>query len=91
MKKRRNPEMIDKENPEWTDADFERSVSLSELPKGIQNAVSARKRGPQKTPTKQLVSLRLSREVLAHFKAKGSGWQTQIDETLKSAIRKVGE
>jgi uncharacterized protein (DUF4415 family) len=45
-------------------------------------------RGPQKSPTKQLVSLRLSRDVLEHFKAKGPGWQTRIDETLKSAIRK---
>jgi uncharacterized protein (DUF4415 family) len=45
-------------------------------------------RGPQKTPTKQLVSLRLSQEVLEYFKAKGPGWQTQIDQTLKSAIRK---
>ncbi len=45
-------------------------------------------RGPQKTPTKQLVSLRLSRDVLKYFKAKGPGWQTRIDETLKSAIRR---
>jgi uncharacterized protein (DUF4415 family) len=45
-------------------------------------------RGAQKSPTKQLVSLRLSQEVLAHFKAMGPGWQTQIDETLKRAIEK---
>jgi uncharacterized protein (DUF4415 family) len=45
-------------------------------------------RGPQKMPTKQLVSLRLSPEVLEHFKATGTGWQTRIDQTLKSAIRK---
>jgi uncharacterized protein (DUF4415 family) len=45
-------------------------------------------RGPQKAPTKQLVSLRLSQEVLEHFKAKGPGWQTRIDQALKSAIRK---
>lgn len=45
-------------------------------------------RGPQKSPTKQLVSLRLSPEVLEHFKAQGPGWQTRIDQTLKSAIRK---
>ena len=43
-------------------------------------------RGPQKTPTKKQVSLRLSPEVIAHFKAKGRGWQTRIDETLKKAI-----
>lgn len=43
-------------------------------------------RGPQKSPTKKQVSLRLSPEVLAHFKATGKGWQTRIDETLKKSI-----
>jgi uncharacterized protein (DUF4415 family) len=46
------------------------------------------KRGPQKTPTKKLVSLRLSPEVVEHFKAGGPGWQTRIDETLAKAIKK---
>lgn len=44
-------------------------------------------RGLQKSPTKKQVTLRLSPEVLAHFKAKGKGWQTRIDETLKKAIK----
>ena len=43
-------------------------------------------RGPQKSPTKKQVSLRLSADVVAHFKATGKGWQTRIDETLKKAI-----
>ncbi|WP_176441830.1 BrnA antitoxin family protein [Granulicella rosea] len=43
------------------------------------------KRGPQKAPPKQLVSLRLSRSVLEYFRATGPGWQTRIDETLKRA------
>ncbi len=46
------------------------------------------KRGPQKTPTKKLVSLRLSPEVVDHFKSTGPGWQTRIDSTLREAIRK---
>lgn len=46
------------------------------------------KRGPQKAPTKKLVSLRLSPEVVDHFKATGPGWQTRIDSTLRDAIRK---
>src|SRR4051794_30009456 len=46
------------------------------------------KRGPQKAPTKKLVSLRLSPEVVDHFKSGGPGWQTRIDSTLKKAIRK---
>ena len=40
------------------------------------------KRGPQKAPTKKLVSLRLSPEVIDHFKSTGPGWQTRIDGAL---------
>jgi uncharacterized protein (DUF4415 family) len=46
------------------------------------------KRGPQKAPTKKLVSLRLSPEVIKHFKASGPGWQTRIDSALLDSIRK---
>jgi len=46
------------------------------------------KRGPQKAPTKKLVSLRLSPEVIDHFKSTGPGWQTRIDRTLRETIRK---
>ncbi|MGH9606052.1 MAG: BrnA antitoxin family protein [Terracidiphilus sp.] len=45
-------------------------------------------RGPQRAPTKKLVSLRLSPEVLAHFKAEGPGWQTRIDGALLKVIKK---
>jgi uncharacterized protein (DUF4415 family) len=46
------------------------------------------KRGPQKAPTKKLISLRLSPEVVDHFKATGPGWQTLIDSTLLKSIKK---
>jgi uncharacterized protein (DUF4415 family) len=46
------------------------------------------KRGPQKAPTKKLVSLRLSPEVIDHYRSTGRGWQTRIDSTLKESIRK---
>ena len=46
------------------------------------------KRGPQKAPTKKLVSLRLSPEVIDHFKADGPGWHTRIDRALRESIRK---
>jgi len=46
------------------------------------------KRGPQKAPTKKLVSLRLSPEVIEHFKATGPGWQTRIDSTLMESIKR---
>lgn len=43
-------------------------------------------RGPQKSPTKEQVTLRLDREVLAHFRDGGPGWQTRIDDTLKKLL-----
>jgi uncharacterized protein (DUF4415 family) len=43
-------------------------------------------RGPQKQPTKKLVSIRLSQEVLRHFKATGEGWQTRLDAALRLLI-----
>ena len=45
-------------------------------------------RGPQKAPTKERISLRLSRDVVEHFRATGEGWQTRIDEALQRVIHK---
>jgi uncharacterized protein (DUF4415 family) len=42
-------------------------------------------RGRQKAPTKQLVSLRIDRDVLAYFRKTGPGWQARIN----AALRKV--
>lgn len=47
---------------------------------------SIKRRGKQKAPTKEAVSIRLSPEVLAHFRAMGKGWQRRIDEVLKEYI-----
>jgi uncharacterized protein (DUF4415 family) len=44
-------------------------------------------RGKQRSATKQLVSLRLSADVLEYFKAAGPGWQTRIDEVLMKAAK----
>lgn len=73
----------DPNDAEATRAFFERA----DLIRGGK-VVRRGKRGPQKAPTKKLVSLRLSPEVVDHFKASGPGWQTRIDETLVKAIKK---
>lgn len=44
-------------------------------------------RGPQKAPTKERISIRLSAFVLEHFRAHGPGWQTQMDEALQTWIK----
>ena len=40
-------------------------------------------RGKQKAPTKEAISIRLDREVLAYYRATGKGWQNRINETLR--------
>jgi uncharacterized protein (DUF4415 family) len=74
----------DPDNPEWTSADFARARPASELPEELR-AFFPKTRGVQKAPTKIPVSLRLSPEVVEHFRATGPGWQSRIDEILKKA------
>lgn len=45
-------------------------------------------RGPQQAPTKQLVSVRFSPEVLDYFKSTGSGWQTRMNDVLMEWVNK---
>lgn len=73
----------DVENPEWTPDKFARSKRFSELPQGLQDAISRAKRGPQKTRTKMPISIRLSPDVLDALRATGKGWQSTVDEFLR--------
>lgn len=50
--------------------------------------LTKRGRPPIGYQPKQQVTLRLSRDVLAHFKDGGPGWQTRIGEVLERAARK---
>jgi uncharacterized protein (DUF4415 family) len=75
------------DNPELTKADFARAKPFAEAFPDL--AASIRKgRGPNKAPTKKLVSLRLSPEVIEHFKATGDGWQSRIDEALRKVVKR---
>jgi uncharacterized protein (DUF4415 family) len=42
------------------------------------------KRGPQKTPKKVPISIRLSPDVAEGLRATGNGWQGRADEALRS-------
>jgi uncharacterized protein (DUF4415 family) len=74
-------------NPELTKTDIARARPFAEAFPDL--AASLRKaRGPNKSPTKKLVSLRLSPDVIEHFKSTGAGWQSRIDETLRKAVKR---
>jgi uncharacterized protein (DUF4415 family) len=58
---------------------------FSTLPKAEQRMLlNLRRRGPQKTPRKVPVSIRLSPDVAEGLRATGNGWQVRADEALRS-------
>jgi len=78
--------VFDDDNPEWTKKDFAKARPPAEVLPPELLAQFKGTRGQQKAPTKVAVSLRLTREVVEHFKAGGPGWQTRIDKALKKAV-----
>ncbi len=49
-------------------------------------AASIRRRGAQKAPVKLRTTIRLSADVIDHFRAAGAGWQSRIDHALRDWI-----
>lgn len=70
------------DNPEWTAEDFAKAKPFAEALPDLAASIR-RGRGPNKAPTKRLVSLRLSPEVIDTYKAGGPGWQSRIDADLR--------
>jgi len=73
------------DNPEWTEEDFKNAKPFAEIFPEMAESWR-RTRGPQKSPTKQLISLRLDRDVIEAFKAQGPGWQTRMNAALREAM-----
>ena len=75
-----------KEKKQWDNAVFVNGGGYE----AVRAAVAAKRkpgeRGPQRTPTKQPVSVRYCPEVLSYFTASGAGWQTRIDEAHKQWV-----
>lgn len=84
MKKQPNPELIDDENPEWTEEDFKRAVPFSGLPESLQAKLRGR---PKAVVTKERITIRLSQDVVELFRASGAGWQTRMDAALKDWLK----
>jgi uncharacterized protein (DUF4415 family) len=92
MKKRLNPELPDNDNPEWRAQDMARARPASAvLPElfGTQAAKAMLKpRGrPHADVVKDRITIRLSPDVTAAFRASGDGWQTRMDAALKDWLR----
>lgn len=68
--------------PELTAEQIKELRSFAEVFPDLAASIR-RGRGPNEAPTKRLVSLRLSPEVIDTYKAGGPGWQSRIDADLR--------
>ena len=75
LPRKTSAEVPDPDNPAWT----EDKLGPPLLKRG---------RGPQATPTKVLTSIRLDADILAYFKAQGSGYQSRINDALRMEVNR---
>jgi uncharacterized protein (DUF4415 family) len=78
---------IHDENPDWTAEDFARAKPASELlPPELLAQFKKMVGRPRIENPKVPVKLRLDGDVLEALRATGPGWQTRINDMLKSKI-----
>jgi len=75
------------DSPEWIRSDFAKAKRFEEILPSLARTI--RRRGKQKAPTKQAVSIRLDADVLKAYKATGAGWQSRINDDLRR-MKKLG-
>ena len=88
MKKSSRPKRaIDPDNPPLTTAQLARfRPSREVVPHIVETYLKRKGRPPLGEETKVQVTLRLDASVIAHFKARGPGWQTRINEALMRVV-----
>jgi uncharacterized protein (DUF4415 family) len=55
------------------------------LPSSLRKKLDVR--GPQKIPTKEHITIRLSREVVEQIRESGEGWQSRVDTALREWLK----
>jgi uncharacterized protein (DUF4415 family) len=75
-----------KEEAAWSTGVFVRGGGYQAVRQALAEKRRPGQRGPQVAPTKKLVSVRYSPEVVDFFKAGGEGWQTRMDDALKQFV-----
>ena len=86
---RKNASRPDRQNPGWIAKEIRNARPLLDvLPDETAAAVRRYRgqRGPQKAPTKELISLRVDRAVVAAYRSSGPGWQARANEALRVGL-----
>jgi uncharacterized protein (DUF4415 family) len=82
----------DVDSPPLTGEELAGMRPLREIFPDLAEYTAKRKRGqrgPQKTPTKKPVTLRVDGDVLARYNATGPGWQSRMNDALRRAARSL--
>ncbi|QLB19131.1 BrnA antitoxin family protein [Mannheimia granulomatis] len=89
MRKTEN-QIIDNENPQWTQVDIDNSLTFQEMLADLQALViqsQIKKRGRPLSQNKKVsVTIRYSSNVIDAFKATGKGWQSRMNKVLEDYI-----
>jgi uncharacterized protein (DUF4415 family) len=78
------------EAPEWTEEQFDRAELAvgGKVLRPSQGTLTRPRGRPKKADAKVHTHIRLSPQVLTHFRATGPGWQTRIDEVLRKWVER---
>ena len=93
MRRKPDPELIDDDAPEATDAWFNRARPAADVLPGLFARDAAQlllkpKRGrPLSAHPKEHVNIRLDADVVDAFRNTGSGWQTRLNNALRDWLR----
>ena len=76
------------DNPEWTEADFARAKPASAFPElaGVPLTKRGRPVGYRKPDAKKSITLRLDPDVLEGWRSTGPGWQSRMNDALRSML-----
>lgn len=85
MGKTLRTDIHDPENPEWQEQDFANAQPLDAFPDLAKIVRQGRPPLPE-AARKQRVTIYLDREIVAHLKDGGKGWQTRANAALRKAL-----
>lgn len=73
------------DNPEWTEADFAKAKPFSEMFPELYASIRRSRGRPKVESPKEAVTLRVSPDTVAKFKATGKDWRARMARTLERA------
>jgi uncharacterized protein (DUF4415 family) len=72
---------------ELTTSDMKEFKRFEDMPESFKKAVG--QRGKQKAPVKTPTTLRFDSDILAIIKSNGRGWQTKLNQFLRSQAEQL--